>query len=132
MITRFKIFENDDPTENMWIALGRRKYWDFMEALEKGADINNVRMGKWFEENPLIYATYSSQKDMVVELLKKGADPFWIYKESEVEGTIDFYHLMEKLFPDKEKKKIRKVLFKIYPNFLEERELRLNANKYNL
>jgi hypothetical protein len=140
MFTKFKDYFKKSPEpdltpetqeeidKNLLHAVQYNDYWQFWDAIKKGANVNQMASGNYTILMKVSNSISSKSKlKMVEELIKNGADVYHILRDD-----FDFLDWANKITRKEESQKILKMILKYHPDFYEERELRKNANKYNL
>jgi len=108
----------------MLTAIDDDSYESFVDAIERGADINrSVDTGKGYLIDALTSCVMLSRIKMLKYLINKGVDIF---------NNNNYNYIMKMMIDKKDRKEIFNVISKKYPNFEEELAIRKDAKKYNL
>jgi hypothetical protein len=135
-----EIQETKDQINNQLIdSIDSNDYVSFMDAIKKGADVNFSYYESQRTFSPLIslvygwrYKTDDRLKYFKV-LLDHGINLFDNFVEGpEGPYEIDVYDAIESLISPEYRKEYIDLILQKYPDYMEEREMRKNANKYNL
>lgn len=110
-------------------------YWAFTDAIQKGADINHesIEMGytgapEEYTITPLTSCIMHGEDKMIKDLLNLGVE--LNYPDKTVDD--DIYDYILKIMGKEDGGNIIKLLIKKYPNYMEERKLRIDSKKYNI
>jgi len=108
-------------------------YDKFIYYINKGADINNVVDNisyinniSDYQTNPIILTIMYDRIKMLKKLIGLGADLI------NVSSDIDIYDYIMKVLEPKHRSDIISYILKKHPSFIDDVELRKNANKYNI
>ena len=102
-------------------AIGDDSYESFVDAIERGADINkSIDTERGYLINPLVTCIMLDKIKMIKYLINVGVD------------FDEHYDYMMKMISKEYRMEIVKLILKKYPNFYKEREKKKDANKYNL
>jgi len=146
MFTKFKDYFKKSPEpeltetqkeidKNLYDSVKDQDYWKFLDAIKKGGNPNQDNYSEEeISQSPyhtiytlLMTAINWSNWKMVDELIENGADVY-----HQVDDDFDVFDWANKTTQLRDRPKIKQVFLKYHPDFFEEREMRKNANKYNL
>ena len=138
--TGIREYTQEELDDNLFKSISTADYNTFTDMIKRGANINKVENLDYERtRSPLtniIYGWRYMERDrfkFLKVLFESGVNLF-DYTELGPEGTfeVDIYDSINKLVEPEYRQKTIDCLLKNYPNYMEERELKMNVNKYNL
>lgn len=132
-----KKYSQEELDEKMYDSIDSGDYDTFVDMIKKGANVNKIKTdGK--EYTPLsrcvTHKTEVSEKERVKfikYLINSGAEVFE-QKFGTGESYIDFFILITLMFNKENSDEVKDCILKNHSDFIEQRDMRKNSNKYNL
>lgn len=131
-------YTQDELDDNLFDAIDKNDYVTFVDMIERGANINKVKeYGSdriWTPLTSCLYSDGSNQIKFLKYLINSGVELFGnkIYSFDEIEEVDIYGDINTLIFDKKDKQEIMNCILKKHPDFMEEREMRMKSNKYNL
>jgi len=109
-------------------------FFSAADALNKGANPNQVQdEGRGYEYSLLMIASTNGDMKLIEKLIEHGADVYFRAYQWEYDRDVkDYFDFVNNVCFFEYRPKIKKIILKYHPDFMEERELRKDTKKYNL